>query len=305
MSSFTGLITNDGASFEVSIVVPVNTTQIQSIDNSALTVYLKKIEYSNSTAFTSNVTPTNGVVNVYFSVNGVTFSKFRGGENIQATTSPVFTPYCSGDIDSVKIITSNITGAMYARLTFSCFFSYDPQIDSRVYTGLQAFTTQSFSEANSKNGTQYEASDKVANLGVGANRDTILITGNFPIIIKSRQIVFNGTSIVARVFKNPTYSGGVVVPYYNLSDLNPVTGTVVVKGAPTVTSTGTEFAAPTYGIGSTGQGNSEISTYTATGNERILAPNSTYLLRLTNDSAAIQDVAVYISWYEGILSSNT
>lgn len=93
MSSFTGLVTNNGASFEVSVVVPVNTTQIQSIDNSALTVYLKKIEYSNSAAFTSNVTPTNGVVNVYFSVNGVTFSKFRGGENIKATTSPVFTPY--------------------------------------------------------------------------------------------------------------------------------------------------------------------------------------------------------------------
>lgn len=93
MSSFTGLITNDGASFEVSIVVPVNTTQIQSIDNSALTVYLKKIEYSNSAAFTSNVTPTNGVVNVYFSANGATFSKVRCGEDISATTSPVFAPY--------------------------------------------------------------------------------------------------------------------------------------------------------------------------------------------------------------------
>lgn len=66
MSSFTGLITNNGASFEV----PANTTQIQPVDNSALTVYLKKIEYSNSAAFTSNVTPTNGVVNVYLVLMG-------------------------------------------------------------------------------------------------------------------------------------------------------------------------------------------------------------------------------------------
>lgn len=168
-----------------------------------------------------------------------------------------------------------------------------------AYSGLRALTTQSYNEANVKNGVQYEISADTPALAAGANTDVIFTTGVNPVLIKGRQVKFNGLSLVTRVYRAPTFTGGTVTPYFNLNDRNPVTGTAVVRTGATVTAPGTEFGAPTFDLGSSGVGNSSLSTYSVPGIERLLAPNTTYLLRITNDSAAVQRVTSYLTWYEG------
>lgn len=167
------------------------------------------------------------------------------------------------------------------------------------FVGLRALTTQSYIEANVKNGVQYEVSSYIAALAPLANNDTVFITGPLPVIVKTRQIGFDATKLEAHVFKDTVFTGGSVIPYYNLNLRNPVVGGVIIRAGATITNAGTEAGAPTYMIGSAGQGQNTVGAYQVSGLERLLAPNSTYMLRVTNTGAAPCQVSAYISWYEG------
>lgn len=171
---------------------------------------------------------------------------------------------------------------------------------SGLYVGLRAVTQQNYTEANVKNGVQYEASSLVSALAAGSSSNVVFTTGNFPIVVKARQVTFNGTSLRANVYRSPVFTGGTPTPYFNLNDINPVTGGVTILVGATITNPGVEFGAPTYMLGSTGGvGQSVVSTFTVTGQERVLRPNTTYVLQLTNTSAEAQDIVSYLSWYEG------
>lgn len=169
----------------------------------------------------------------------------------------------------------------------------------RVINGLRSVVTQPYIEVNVKRGVQYEVASNTAALAIGGNIDTIFITGAKPVVIKSRIVKFNGVSLVTRVYRAPSYTGGSTVPYFNLNDRDPVVGGVSILGGATVSAPGVEFGAPTFDIGSTDVGNSSLSTYSIIGIERVLRPNTTYLQRIANDSAAIQRVTGYLTWYEG------
>lgn len=171
----------------------------------------------------------------------------------------------------------------------------------RIINGLRALTTQDYISVNVKKGAQYEISNDSPGLANAANVDVLFTTGAKPVIIKSRLLKFNGTSVLTRVYRAPTFTGGTIAPYFNLNDKDPVAGTVVIRTGATVTAPGTEFGAPTFDMGSAGQGNSTLSTYSVPGIERILRANTTYLLRITNDSGATQRITSYLTWYEGDL----
>lgn len=176
-------------------------------------------------------------------------------------------------------------------------------IDERVYTGLKGLTVQSFVEANSKNGTQFELSYNNNAVPAGGNFDFVLRTGSKPVLIKSRQISFTGTGVEVRVYKDSVNTDGTSVPIYNLNtDL--LLGTLVqAVTAPTITSTGTEIGARniTYGVADTL--NKPIGTFTVGGNERVLKTNTNYLLRVTNLDTSPCKVSTYITYYEGEISS--
>lgn len=297
-----GYIVNQGASIALVATGVVNITITQDVTDTCLTIYARKIEFSNTADFAVLVTPSAGTVDLFYG-DGSHYNSFRAGRNLVAGSTVLYTPMTTGNVHNVRVITAGITGANFVRVTFDCHFTYDPNIDPRVYTGLQAFTVQSFTEVNSKNGTQYEASSRVLNLANGANIDTLFTTGNNPVLVKSRKISYNGTSFVARVYSGTTYTGGTIIPYFNLNNRNPVAGTVVIRGGATITGVGTEIATPTYGVGSDGQGSRAVASFSDIGIERVLASNTTYLLRITNDSGAAQNIAAYLTWYEGPISS--
>lgn len=174
-------------------------------------------------------------------------------------------------------------------------------IDNRVYSGrFRAITIQPLAEANSKNGTSFEASAVFNNIAPGAKTKTVFKTGSKTAILKSRSIQFNGASIVARIYKNPSYSGGNSGDIFNQNSINPEPTTVQILSATTVTSDGIEIAAPAYAIGSEGQtSHAQVGTERSSGGEYIFASNSSYLFVIENNSAAEIDAISYLTWYEG------
>ena len=179
-------------------------------------------------------------------------------------------------------------------------FGNDPP--AGLYTGLRAMTVQSYTEANVKNGSQFEFSSPRATLAAGATVAASLQTGIYPVLVKSRVIQFTGKGVTARL-----YEGGSIVAdsgtetfIYNLKRSSPITATLCrARTGVTVSSLGLECGAPTVGIGSTGQGQSVIGAFQVQGVERQLAPNSTYLLQIKNDGPDPCDVSVYATFYEG------
>ena len=173
-------------------------------------------------------------------------------------------------------------------------------IPIQAFLGLRALNVQSYTESNVKLGLQYEYSAHSAALGGNAVSNLILITGSKPVIIKDRQIGCTGAGVTARVYKDPTYTGGTAGTIFNLrQDGLAVPTTCQLKVAPTVTAVGTEIAAPTYVVGSGNGPLSNAGTFSSRGLERILPANTTFLLQITNrDSGSIQ-LGTYVTWYEG------
>lgn len=219
-------------------------------------------------------------------------------QNVDLTSTRVLIAF--GAIQAYRFVISGLVGGSGMNVWLSSGLEWPgPGMPEGVFSGDRAMTTQDYISANVKNGLQYEVSALTPSLAAGANSDTVFVTGAHPVLIKSRIVKFNGLSLATRVYRGPTFTGGTVTPYFNLNDRNPITGGVVIRTGATVTAPGVEFGAPTFDIGTDGQGNSSYGTFSVSGIERLLAPNTTYLLRITNDSAAPQRVSAYLTWYEG------
>ena len=167
------------------------------------------------------------------------------------------------------------------------------------FSGFRALNTQNYTEANIKLGAQHEGSTLFTVAGLGVN-NTIFLTGALPVSLKHRQIGFTGTGVSAFIYKVPTYTGGTSVVYQNPNSINPVVGLSQIIVGSTVTNDGVLTFAPDHLIGSSskqGKGSSPSNI----GQEKILAPNTAYLLRLTSLDAQEQQITSHLSWYEGDL----
>lgn len=209
---------------------------------------------------------------------------------------------------------TNATGASGA-------WVYSPSIDSEIavsisymafepykasdfpdgaFAGTRALTTQSYTEANSKNGTEHEGSTLLSAVAGGASNDTMFVTGALTVSLKGRVIGYTGDGVTARIFTGATYTGGTSVPYENASDINPVTGLSQIIVGATVTDDGTLAFAPDHLIGNTSN-QGKGSTGAVIGREKLLKANTIYLFRLTSLDSAAQDITSLLTWYEGDL----
>lgn len=176
-------------------------------------------------------------------------------------------------------------------------------LDERVYTGLKGLTVQPFIEANVKNGSQWEVSFENNSLASSAYSDTILTTGSEYVLVKSRLLSFTGSEIEASVYKNPTFTGGSVLTIYNLNTETGGTPLAVMKTGATVSNVGTEVAAKSHAYGTDTNVQQAVGTYNVNGLERVLQPNTSYLLRIQNQATTTIKLAGYITFYEGEISS--
>lgn len=176
-----------------------------------------------------------------------------------------------------------------------------------MLTGVAAITTQPYTEVNSKFGVQWELSfyspALVASTGVAY---VAIETGAKYVIIKDIKSTFTSDTIATDLFKGSTYTGGSVIPYYNLRDDSPVAGLVTFKGGITGVTLNTQVSPSIVHLGTVSSGNRTVSSITGGfGVERILMPNSVYVYRIRNlSSTTPSDVSGIVTWYEGITDYN-
>ena len=170
-------------------------------------------------------------------------------------------------------------------------------IPTDAFRGFRALNTQSYTESNIKLGLQHEGSTLYTAAGSSSN-DTIFLTGALPVILKVRSVGYSGIGVSTFIYINPTYTGGTSVPYQNPNSINPVAGLAQILVSPIVTADGMLLAAPTHLLGGTSNQSKGVAS-AAVGQEKILAPNTAFLLRLTNLDAHEAEITSYLSWYEG------
>jgi hypothetical protein len=172
--------------------------------------------------------------------------------------------------------------------------------EAGCFSGTRALTTQSYTEANSKNGTEHEGSTLLLAVAGGSSNDTFFVTGALPVSLKGRVIGYTGDGVTAEIFTGATYTGGASVPYQNASDINPVSGLSQIIVGATVATEGALAFAPNHLIGNTsiqGKGTAAVIS----GREHLLKANTTYLFRLTSLDTTAQDITSLLTWYEGDL----
>jgi hypothetical protein len=208
----------------------------------------------------------------------------------------------NGGCSSVRIDLSNVSGFDRYEVIIWRTPHMVSQTPSGAYTGESGAVTQSYIEINAKRGVQYEASRRVTGLTTSQTLDSVFLTGDKPAILKQRLFSFTGDGLIASIYESPTYTGGVADPYYNLSRINPTAGdvTLLAGGTLNVTAVGTKAFADDFFIAG-GTGATRGGSLRPTGAERILKPNTAYLLRQTMLSN--QDISAYITWYSGRLDA--
>lgn len=212
-----------------------------------------------------------------------------------ALTSEVIPFRIDGPVAAVRITFDGLDGGAPQRLIV------DRQlIPADAFIGQAAMTVQSYTEANVKNGLQFEYSfDAVAVTATTGKVSAIFLTGTKPVIVKARIIDFTGKKIRARVFRAPVYTGGTPNTPYNLNDTVISPSTVSVISGATISNDGVEFGAPNTIYGSDLQGNSVQGTFAVTGQERILRPMTAYHLMIENLGDTTSNISGYLTWYEG------
>lgn len=189
-----------------------------------------------------------------------------------------------------------------SRLNVNLTFSETPA-PSGLYEGTRAMTTQNYTEANVKNGVQFEADIQLLNIASGAVIDLVILTGNLPVALKGAVQQFDEEGFSRTFYQNPVYTGGSPIPYYNKNYYNPSAGQLQILSGATVTSSGTQVSAERRFLGSNQGGNRTISTQSSVtfGLETVLAPDTVYLIRTTNLAPSSQSIITYVTWYEGEL----
>ncbi len=202
----------------------------------------------------------------------------------------------------VKIDLSGVTG--YATYKADVYRSHDAisMIPDGSFTGIRAICTQPYDEMNKKRGAQWEASRliTIADDTPASNAYSIIQTGSLTVDLKARVFGYTGLGVIGRIYKNPTYSGGTNDPWYNMrtgADGQPLTK--LLTGF-TLTNSGTKCGADIFAIGpesnqARGHSPSEFAR------NRILEPNTAYLLEIQSRDPAQQVVTARLEMYEGIL----
>lgn len=179
----------------------------------------------------------------------------------------------------------------------------DAPIDERILNGLKAFTVQTFTEANVKNSAQYELCATSASVASNGNLTIAFTTGSKYVLVKNRQISFTGSEISSQVLKGAVFTGGTTLSIYNMNTDTLTPTLCVAKVDPVISAPGVPVGAIVESYGAATVGNKDIGTFSATGLERVLAPNTTYTLVVTNKSIDVCKMSIFITYYEGELSS--
>ena len=214
-------------------------------------------------------------------------------------TSGFFQVRLDGTAAALRVTFSGLVGGAGARI-----WDDFREVPTGLFTGLAAITTQPYTEANVKNGLQFNLraawplSDVIS---AGTTRKIWFKTNAKPVIIKLREVQYLAEELVLRLFQGPTgVTGGTDLTVHNYNAVNPVATTVLAKKNVTTTTDGTQFdgADPEYFFGSSNDPQRQASSIPQ-GRERILPANTEFIVSINNSGSGNARVQYFLDWYEG------
>lgn len=179
-----------------------------------------------------------------------------------------------------------------------------PIVDPRVYIGYQGITTQSFVEANVKNGVQFTFTIEM-DLAASETRYYSFNTGSNDTIIKTRLLSTDGGARYTPR-RNATYTLGTlqdIIVNLNGKSSNTSNSSLYTVPIGNVTNDGERIDVVRSASGS-GTAQRLSSIFDSEGIERILVPNSQYLLKFENLETKSIFIIFSLTWYEGPLSTD-
>lgn len=175
-----------------------------------------------------------------------------------------------------------------------------PPLDTNVYNGDAALTVQSYTEINSKRGTQWEAQVVLTSLAQNTPQYYAFTTTSNPVSVKHRLVSGEIAQLTYEIFTGADITGGTPSPIGNMNDRLITTETESVVINPTVNGLGTAWQPPFVILGD--GSNKSNSRYGESIGERVLDNPKTYLIRITNNtSTTVPIITIDLSWYSGPL----
>ena len=245
-----------------------------------------------------------------------------GGTEISPTAAATLTATFDGVSQGVPVYASrewrfngpvtglsvDLTGTGAASAEFRIWRTGEmvQMIPPEVWRGFRAMTTQPYTEANVKNGVQYylraawPLTDTIPN-GSSNVRYIWFKTGAKPVLVKLRELFYVAEELSIQLYTGPTgVTGGTALAAGNYNGVAPVATTVQAKKNVSVTARGTEFGGsdPEYLFGAAGNPQRAPNSIPV-GRERVLAPNTEFLVAITNTGTSAARVQYYLDWYEG------
>ena len=174
-----------------------------------------------------------------------------------------------------------------------------------AFEGLRALTTQPYTEANVKNGLQFyfRAAWHLGEvIPTTETRKVWVKVGVKPLIVKLREFLFVAEEIRLELFASPTgVTGGEDIDIHNYNRVNPVaTSLLGVKKNVVTVSDGTPFDRndPEYFFGASSAPQRAQSSIPQ-GRERIIPPNTEFIVAITNTGSGNARAQYLLDWYEG------
>tara|TARA_R110000782_G_C14671701_1_gene399062 strand:+ start:168 stop:743 length:576 start_codon:yes stop_codon:yes gene_type:complete len=183
---------------------------------------------------------------------------------------------------------------------------YPVGIDPRVYTGLQGFTTQSFVEANVKNGTQFSLTDEIIIPASSTVYRVFKTSVELDTLIKTRLINTNGGMRFTQRVNATFVTGAIIDPIgaplgtgllFNLNDRVINLSQAEYRAVTSISAAGypRDAIRSTQGTGS----NREQGIFSSAGIERSLTRDTEYLFGFENFENRELYVMFSTTWYEG------
>jgi hypothetical protein len=243
--------------------------------------------------------PTAGTVTVERRAPGVAAWSPLAKGTAKSITSGALSLRIDGVVGSLRVTFTGLTGGAAPILWVDT--NPTPQ---GLFNGLAAVTTQPYTEANVKNGVQFNLravwplGDVIAPAGI---KKIWFKTAAKQVIVKLREVQYVAEELKLELFKTPTgVTLGTDLAVHNYNGVSPVATTVLAKKNVTTTTNGTAFdnADPEYFFGSANAPQRAAASIPQ-GRERILPANSEFLIVITNTGTGDARVQYFLDWYEG------
>ena len=207
----------------------------------------------------------------------------------------------NGPVVRVRLSLAGVAGVTSASVTIWRDDESVETFPAGIASGLRAVTVQSYTEANVKNGVQFYLQHNLPQLPATTGVYKLLFTtGAKPVLVKGREMYGIGETFSLQVYKQPTAPtpGGTLLTVQNYNDIAAAATTVTVRGGVTTTADGTSWGDPQRLFGQSAAGQ-RAGSGLAPGGDRVLKPNSSYLVVFRNTGSGTADIDYFLTWYEG------